>query len=144
MPLPGEAVVAGRAHVAVGGRRHRVRGLSAAFAGQREPIDRVLPRPVRRLASSQHGQLRRLPAPDQPDAVLLLEAGGDRIRAQIDQAPPPSDLRRQASAELKRRGIDYLLAFDGRFGADDLRDRAGEWGIRLVTEYKGARLYQLP
>jgi hypothetical protein len=63
---------------------------------------------------------------------------------QASDAPVPPGLRRAAAEELKRRGIDYLLVFDGEFGADDLRGNAGLWGIRQVGEYKGARLYQLP
>jgi hypothetical protein len=63
---------------------------------------------------------------------------------QASDAPVPPGLRRAAAEELKRRGIDYLLVIDGEFGADDLRDNAGLWGIRQVGEYKGARLYQLP
>ena len=62
----------------------------------------------------------------------------------LSDAPVPPGLRRAAAEELKRRGIDYLLVFDGEFGADDLRGNAGLWGIRQVGEYKGARLYQLP
>jgi hypothetical protein len=88
---------------------------------------------------------------DQPDARFALEIADDAGRwsrhpgePQYDQVPPPPDLRRLAAEELKRRGIGYLLAFDGQFGAADLRDRAAEWGIREITEYKGARLYQLP
>jgi hypothetical protein len=53
-------------------------------------------------------------------------------------------LRRAVAAELKRRGIDYLLVFDTDNGADDLRLNAELWGIRAVGDYKGARLYQLP
>jgi hypothetical protein len=75
-------------------------------------------------------------APDQPDARMVLEIGGSRIEPVMDQVPAPVDLRRQAAAELKRRGIDYLLVFRDRFG-DGL-------GARPVTEYKGAILYQLP
>jgi hypothetical protein len=59
-------------------------------------------------------------------------------------APVASDLRRAAAQELKRRGIDYLLVFDGEFGADDLRRNSALWGIAPVGEYKGARLYRLP
>jgi len=90
-------------------------------------------------------------APDQPNAHIELELRDskgywDRLRdpPRGEEIAPPPDLRRLAAEELRRRGIDYLLAFDGQFGADDLRDRAGDWGIRQVTEYKGARLYQLP
>ena len=63
---------------------------------------------------------------------------------QASDAPVPPGLRHAAAEELKRRGIDYLLVFDGEFGTDDLRGNAGLWGIRQVGEYKGARLYQLP
>jgi hypothetical protein len=83
-------------------------------------------------------------APDQPDARLRLAAGSLTVDPQYDQLPPPADLRRQAANELKRRRIDHLLVFDGQFGADDLRAHANEWGVRALTEYKGATLYQLP
>ena len=46
--------------------------------------------------------------------------------------------------ELKRRGNDYLLVFEANIGAADLFANQDLWGIRLVGEYKGARLYQLP
>ena len=59
-------------------------------------------------------------------------------------APRPLGLRRAAAEELKRRGNDYLLVFDTNVGADDLRANAELWGIRLVGEDRGARLYQLP
>ncbi len=62
----------------------------------------------------------------------------------LENAPTPPDLRRTSAEELKRRGIDYLLMFDGEFGADDLQKNAGLWGVRQVAEYQGARLYQLP
>jgi hypothetical protein len=62
----------------------------------------------------------------------------------VSDAPVPPGLRRAAAEELKRRGIDYLLVFDGEFGADDFGRNAGLWGIRQVGEYRGARLYQLP
>jgi len=83
-------------------------------------------------------------APDHLDAQFVLEAAEFVVKPAYEQLPTPTDLRRQAAAELKRRGIDYLLVFDGQFGADDLRARAADWGVRQVTEYKGATLYQLP
>ena len=90
-------------------------------------------------------------APNQWGIRLKLEgrdaAGHWKLLAaqpQIGDAPVPPGLRRAATEELKRRGIDYLLVFDGEFGADDLRANAGLWGIRQVGEYKGARLYRLP
>ncbi len=62
----------------------------------------------------------------------------------IGDAPAPPDLRRAAAEELKRRGIDYLLLFDGEFGSGDLQQHEDLWGVRQVGEYRGARLYQLP
>jgi hypothetical protein len=90
-------------------------------------------------------------APNQWGIRLKLEgrdaAGQWKPLAQAPQAsdaPVPPGLRRAAAEELKRRGIDYLLVFDGEFGADDLRGNSELWGIRQVGEYKGARLYRLP
>ena len=56
----------------------------------------------------------------------------------------PLGLRRAVAAELKRRGLDYLLLFDQNIESDDLRRNAEQWGVRLVGTAKGARLYQLP
>jgi 4-amino-4-deoxy-L-arabinose transferase-like glycosyltransferase len=86
-------------------------------------------------------------APDQLASRLRLEAPDGHLLAgapEVQDVPLPADMRRAAASELRRRGIDYLLVMDGEFGADDLRARAGEWGIREVGEYKGARVYQLP
>ena len=57
---------------------------------------------------------------------------------QTSSVPPPDDLWRSAEAELKRSGVDYLLMFDGEFGANVARKKALQ-----VAEYRGARLYQL-
>jgi hypothetical protein len=57
---------------------------------------------------------------------------------QTSSVPAPDDLWRSAEAELKRSGVDYLLMFDGEFGADAARKNALQ-----VAEYRGARLYQL-
>ncbi len=88
-------------------------------------------------------------APNQPQIGLRLEgrtAGRWTVLAGTPEfaSVPPPDLRRQAAELLKQRGIDYLLLFDGEFGADALRRDAAGWGVRPVGEYKGARLYQLP
>jgi hypothetical protein len=90
-------------------------------------------------------------APNQWGIRLKLEgrdgSGQWRVLAAVPEAsdaPLPQGLRRAAAEELKLRGMDYLLVFDGEFGADDLRRNAGLWGVQEVGEYKGARLYQLP
>jgi hypothetical protein len=58
-------------------------------------------------------------------------------------APRPLGLRRAVAEELKRRGIDYVLLFDGQVGADDFAVNPDLWGVRAIGEYKGARLYEL-
>ena len=90
-------------------------------------------------------------APNQPGARLRLEGLDDTGRWQLLAAAPqsseaarPLGLRRAVTAELKRRGIDYLLVFDRDEGANDLRLNTDIWGLRAVGEDKGARLYQLP
>jgi hypothetical protein len=86
-------------------------------------------------------------APDQPEVRLQLEALDSRVLAgapEVEDVPVPAGMRHEAALELRRRGIGYLLAMDGEFGADDLRAHARDWGIREVGEYKGARVYQLP
>ncbi len=90
-------------------------------------------------APNQWGIRLKLEGQDASGQWKLLAAG-----ARASDAPVPPGLRRAAAEELKRRGIDYLLVFDGEFGADDLQRNAGLWGIRQVGEYRGARLYQLP
>jgi hypothetical protein len=90
-------------------------------------------------------------APDQPESRVVLQAPNpadgkweNLAGAVLEETAEPEALRRSAAKELKRRGIDYLLTFEGQFGADDLRSRAVDWGVTPVVEYKGARLYQLP
>ena len=89
--------------------------------------------------------------PDQWQARLMLEGQGTSgewkpIVSSPEQTEEarPLGLRRAVAAELKRRGIDYLLLFDADFGADDVRRNAEQWGVRQVGAAKGARLYQLP
>jgi hypothetical protein len=65
-------------------------------------------------------------------------------RPETFDAHAPLGMRRAAAEELKRRGIDYILAFDGELGADDFQRNSDLWGIRPISEHKGARLYQLP
>lgn len=59
------------------------------------------------------------------------------------EAPPPLGLRREAVDVVRDRGITHLLVYDGDFGASDFSDRRDEWGLRLVGERPGVRLYAL-
>ena len=90
-------------------------------------------------------------APNQPGLRLKLEGETTASQwnllspePQTGDAPRPLGLRRAVAEELKRRGIDYVLTFDGEPGADDLHENADIYGIRQVGEDRGARLYQLP
>ena len=89
--------------------------------------------------------------PDRPALRLKLEGLDPSGRwstlanhPQVENTAPPPDMRLQAAHELKRRGIDYLLIFDGEPGSEDLRQNAALWDIQQVGEFQGARLYKLP
>jgi hypothetical protein len=90
-------------------------------------------------APNQWGIRLKLEGQDASGQWKLLAA-----QPQASDAPVPPGLRRAAAEELRRRGIDYLLIFEGEFGADDLNRNPSLWGIRQVGEYRGARLYRLP
>lgn len=64
-------------------------------------------------------------------------------RPEEAELPPPIGLRRAAAHELKRRGVHYLLIWDGDFGAEDFRKNAVVWGATFLVERNGARLYRL-
>jgi Dolichyl-phosphate-mannose-protein mannosyltransferase len=76
---------------------------------------------------------------------LTQEAGWNVINA------PPKEserlvrvsLRRWATQEFKARGIRYLLIEDGQWGARDWRLYPNAWGITLIGEARGARLYHI-
>jgi hypothetical protein len=90
-------------------------------------------------------------APDQPGLRLQLlgqnGAGEWKTLAgapQIYDAPAPLGLRLAAAQELKRRGIDYVLAFEDESVTQDLRRNPALWGLREAGKTKEARLLQLP
>jgi hypothetical protein len=66
----------------------------------------------------------------------------------LAESPEQSDgpmqfgLRRAAAEEVKARGIDYLLIGDSDFGAEDFKMKAALWGITLLGEHNGVRLYR--
>lgn len=55
----------------------------------------------------------------------------------------PPGLRRDAVAAIRARGVQWVLIYDSDFGAEDLRKKSQEWGVTLVGESKGGRLYRL-
>jgi len=69
----------------------------------------------------------------------------DGIDARLEKVdePAPGDLRLDATRELRRHGIDYLLIDDGNWVAADIRENPELWGMKFVTERGGNRLYVL-
>ena len=59
------------------------------------------------------------------------------------ELPPPLGLRREATRELRARGIGYLLILDSDFGARDFRTRARLWGLKPLGQRGPATLYEL-
>jgi len=90
-------------------------------------------------------------APDQPGIRLKLEgrdASGKWIplsaAPRISDAGAPLGLRRATMAELRRRGIDYILSFEDERETRDLRENPDLWGLRQVAQDKETKLFQLP
>jgi len=59
------------------------------------------------------------------------------------EAKPLAGLRNAATAELKRASVDYLLVDEVDYGATDFRDRTAEWGLRLMDDKGGVKLYRV-
>jgi hypothetical protein len=89
-------------------------------------------------------------SPDQGDIRLRLEAelAPGRWRELSDsflrsERHRPDRLRRAATAELKARGVDYLLLYDSDALAEQFWSRRKSWGLTLLERIRGARLYRL-
>ena len=59
------------------------------------------------------------------------------------QEPVKVNLRRAATAELKARGVRYLLIGYDDLGAEDFQQHADFWGIRMLADAGGMRLYYI-
>ena len=59
------------------------------------------------------------------------------------EGPPLINLRRAAAEELKHHGFGYLLIFDSDYRSEDYRTNADKWGIELIGESPGIRLYRI-
>jgi hypothetical protein len=87
---------------------------------------------------------------DQYQVRLKLETMDGSARwAQIGGEPsdgeanPLAGLRRAAIQEMKRASVDYLVVDETDFGAADFRNRAAEWGLQLIDDKGGVKLYRL-
>jgi hypothetical protein len=79
-----------------------------------------------------------------------LDSGGEwkPVAGEMRESVAPIDqnLRRAATAELKARGIRYLLVYQGDLGATDFETHAEQWGITKLGEAGGtdeSRLYRI-
>lgn len=89
-------------------------------------------------------------SPDQPAVSMRLEGqtpegdwqslGGTPTLSKVDI---PDDLRREAVHDLKRLGITHIVIGNHDFIAVDLFNRRDEWGVTLLGEAGGSRLYKL-
>ena len=57
--------------------------------------------------------------------------------------PITQSLRREATAQLKRRGLRYLLVGDDNPSSPDFWKYPSSWGLKLVGDQGGARLYYI-
>jgi hypothetical protein len=64
-------------------------------------------------------------------------------KASVEERPIRENLRLGATAELKARGVRYLLIGNDDIGAEDFQQRAAAWGIRFVDQKGYMRLYYI-
>jgi hypothetical protein len=81
---------------------------------------------------------------------IRIEASEDGARwtslaekAAVEEPPIRENLRLGATAELKARGVRYLLVGNDDIGAEDFQQRAAAWGIRFVDQKGYMRLYYI-
>jgi len=89
-------------------------------------------------------------SPDQLQVRLRLEvqdrSGQWRVlvaQPQVGELPPWLGLRREATRELRAQGIGFLVVLDTDFGADDFRDNARLWGLKLLGRRGPSALYEV-
>jgi len=99
--------------------------------------------------------------PETSDSVLLESAYEWEVQLKLEGMGPagnwrtlagafeasegllPPRLRRKAVQELKARGVEYFLAYDFDWYAEDYKTKSKLWGMTLLGEASGARLYRL-
>jgi len=76
-----------------------------------------------------------------------MDAGGNWTTlskdAQETTSRPPVSLRRAATAELKARGIRYVVIERDDLRSDDFKFHTGLWGMKLIGEAGPGRLYYI-
>jgi hypothetical protein len=103
--------------------------------GRSEPVDSVVLRSTR----DQDGVRLRLDGRLESGEWTTLRGEPDRV----EEAPLPlAALRRGVAEEFKNARVEYLLIHDGEWGADEFRRYPEGWGLELLGETGGARLYR--
>ena len=85
---------------------------------------------------------------DQIGARLELHGRGPKgpwklltTRQEFSESPAPRGLRRAAMEELRARGIRYVFAMSDDPAAKDYNENRALWGLTLLAEHSGTRLY---
>jgi hypothetical protein len=101
---------------------------------------------------------------DEPvdEVRLIMSFGFDQVRLQLESANPtmpggwekiaespttqdfpvPQGIRRLAVDAMQARGIHYLLIHDGDGGAEDFARDPAAWGLKLIEQGHGVRLFR--
>ena len=80
-------------------------------------------------------------SPDQGKIDVKLEGVEARLE-KIENTELP-DLRRLATATVKKRGIDYLLITGGHWLTDDIHGDPARWGLKKIADRGDAWLFQI-
>jgi len=95
-------------------------------------------------------EVRLVAAPDTERTEVDLQGMNERgewcpltVRRSTSSHPVRDNLRQASVRTLVARGIHYLLVTPGAFGANDFNDNPAAWGIELLAESGGRRLYVL-
>jgi hypothetical protein len=102
--------------------------------GRAERIDAIA------LDTTSDQWLVRLEADGRPEAGPWRPIAGE---PRVSNIPPPNGLRQMISRELRWQGIEYLLVRDRDVIGPDMRSSSARWGVTLVAERNGARLYRI-
>jgi len=78
---------------------------------------------------------------DEQAIDVKLESVNASLTKAID--PPREDLRRLATATVKRRGIDYLLITPGHWLTPDIESDPARWGLKKIADRGDAWLFQI-
>lgn len=87
--------------------------------------------------------------PDQADGTARLEAEIDgqwKVLAEkpvLSDSPPLTGTRRLATGDLRREGITHIHVGKDDYFAADMADDPTAWGVTLVGEANGYRLYKI-